>query len=355
MVSSPYFGNAENLSLEYHVEGLTPGWIPVPDNGVITFNGLPSGDYELQVRKGQGLYIHDPQLLRVLVKIQPWFYNTWWFYGLSVLLLALAGYLIILYREKSLKERSRMLERRVERRTGELNKAVENLEQSEMALLKSNQSKDKIITMVLHDLRSPIRFINSISNSIAKKADTITRDELVSGLSDLRLGSKALEIFTKDFFTWALSQSDSFVVKKTSFTVRELFSELEELYTEILHSHGNRMKTDDAGLDCYSDYQILGFILRNLIDNANKNTRNGFIHLKARSEGESLIFTVADTGKGMSEENIKNFMDETRKMGTEGAGSLLVLQMLKEIQAELDIQSVPDQGSVFTVKIISSQ
>jgi signal transduction histidine kinase len=355
MVSSPYFGNAENLSLEYHFEGLTPGWIPVPENGVITFNGLPSGQYELQVRKGQGLYNRDPQILRVPVSIQPWFYNTWWFYSLTLLLLGLAGYLIILYREKSLKERSKILEKRVERRTSELNKAVENLEQSEMALLKSNQSKDKIITMVLHDLRSPIRFINSISNSIAKKADTITRDELVSGLSDLRLGSKALEIFTKDFFTWALSQSDSFVVKKTRFTVKELFSELEELYGEILHSRENRMKTEDAGLNCYSDYQILGFILRNLIDNANKNTRNGLIQLKARSEGESLIFSVTDTGKGMSEENIRNFLDETRNIGTEGTGSLLVLQMLKEIQAELDIQSVPDQGSVFTVRLISPQ
>lgn len=353
MVSSPYFGNAENLSLEYRVEGFSPGWVPVPENGVITFNGLPSGDYELQVRKGQGLYTHDPQVLRVLVEIQPWFYNTWWFYGLTFLLLCFISYLVIIYREKSFKERSKILEKRVERRTSELNKAVENLEQSEKALLKSNQSKDKIITMVLHDLRSPIRFINSISNSIAKKADTITRDELVAGLSDLRMGSKALDIFTRDFFTWALSQSESFVVKKTRFTVKELFSELEELYGEILNSSENRMKTDDAGLDCYSDYQILGFILRNLIDNANKNTRGGLITLAARSEGESLVFSVADTGKGMSEENIRNFLDETRSIGVGGAGSLLVLQMLKEIGAELDIRSVPDQGSVFTVRLLS--
>ena len=353
VVSCPYFGNAENLQLEYCLKGLQDTWRPLPDNGLIFLNNLPAGSYQIIVRKRA--YSHEGTAAQLVLPltVKSWFYNTWWFYGLALLAIALGVYLLIRTRERALKKRALQLEAQVGMRTMELNEAVSDLERSEVQLLKSNRTKDQVITMVLHDLRSPLRFINTISNYLSGQARTISRDELVTYLADLKSGSKALDQFTRDFFTWAVSQQEGFKVEKVRFPLTELFADLEELYKEIAASNDNALVVKKTDLSCVTDYQILAFVLRNLLDNANKNTRKGSITLSAEAIEDDVRFTIADTGKGMTAGQIDDYMNDMRDIGTQKTGSILVLQMLQLIGGKLEIDSEPGRGSTFSVMLLN--
>lgn len=354
-VSCPYFGSKENIQLEYMISGITTQPLPVPPNGEVTLSGLSHGRYVVTIRK-QGVRIgQGEQQIKVVITVTPPFYNTWWFYGFLAVLLSLVVYFIIRQRVKFLKRRSAELEGQIATRTAELSEAIEELGQSEQALLRSNQFKDKVVTMVLHDLRSPIRFISNISSMLLKNREMFSRQQLDETLFELDRGAKGLQLFTEQFFIWAATQQENFAVRKQPFPINDLFRELFELYHDITRLNNNTLIVDYPGLTVHTDYQILAFIVRNLIDNANKNTSSGSISLSAGLDVQYTLITVSDTGRGMSQQQIERFLDENKNVIGEGTGSILILEMLRKISGKLDIKSVPASGTIFTVRIENFQ
>ncbi|WP_426295575.1 ATP-binding protein [Dyadobacter endophyticus] len=348
-VSSPYFGNPENLDLEYQVAGLEPDWHKVEKNGQITITSLPPGDYKLLVRRNN-VNMSDSSTQFVLpIDVQPWFYNTWWFYLFCVCLSVGIGYLLFKRRLTKLQKEAQELENIISARTSELKNAVDELATSEMALLESNRFKDHVITMVLHDMRSPLRFISLISGKLLKNHTHLTSSDLDAYLGDLHMGTQNLLGFTEQFFMWISTQQQGFKINKNLFPVNALFEEIASLYKELFKVNHNRLAIVHTSLECVSDYQILSVVIRNLIDNANKNTYDGEIRLSCREENGQLLISISDTGLGLSDEQIALFMSRDRQAGNRGTGSLLIHTMLDYIQGSISIASEPGRGSTFTI------
>lgn len=348
-VSSPYFGNPENLDLEYQVAGLDPDWHKVEKNGQVTITSLPPGDYKLLVRRNSA-YIRDSATRFALaIDVQPWFYTTWWFYLFCICLSVGIGYLLFKRRLTKLQKEAQELENVISERTRELKSAVDELATSEMALLESNRFKDHVITMVLHDMRSPLRFISLISGKLLKNHPHLTASDLDAYLGDLHMGTQNLLGFTEQFFMWISTQQQGFKINKNLFSVNALFEEIASLYKELFKVNHNRLTIVHTDLECVSDYQILSVVIRNLIDNANKNTYDGEIRLSCREENGRLLISMSDTGLGLSDEQIALFMSRDRQAGNRGTGSLLIHTMLDYIQGSISIASEPGRGSTFTI------
>lgn len=345
LVSSPYFGNADNIKLEYTIEGMGASWLPVPDNGRITIARMQYGSYELKVRKRTE---KGYDYLSLPIEVRPYFYNTWWFYLLVLVLAVALVWLLFKRRLKALRNKSEELERQVAARTAQL-------ESSQHALAKSNKVKDTVITMVLHDLRSPLSFLHGITNHLASKYQQMDGDVLGRMLTDLKTSSAAIQQFTEQFFAWAGSQHEGFMVNNTSFKLNDLFDETEQLYADILKTNGNSLVVKPTGLSIYTDYPILCVVLRNLVDNANKNTRNGTITMQADMEKTDIIITISDTGKGLTDEQVAYYINTSKGMAVEGKGSSIILQMLPKISASLAITTAVGKGSSFMVRINSRQ
>ncbi|MDR6808505.1 signal transduction histidine kinase [Dyadobacter sp. BE34] len=348
-VSSPYFGNPENLDLEYQVAGLDADWHKVEKNGEVTIASLPPGDYKLLVRRNSG-DIPDSRAQFVLpVEVQPWFYNTWWFYVFCICVSVGIGYLLFKRRLTKLQKEAQELENVISARTRELKSAVDDLAKSEMALLESNRFKDHVITMVLHDMRSPLRFISLISGNLLKNHKQLTSSDLDAYLGDLHMGTQNLLGFTEQFFMWISTQQQGFKISKNLFPLNALFEEIASLYKELFKVNHNRLTIVRTDLECISDYQILSVIIRNLIDNANKNTTDGEITLSCREENGQLLISISDTGQGLNDEQIALFMSRDRQTGNRGTGSLLIHTMLDYINGSILIASQPGKGSTFTI------
>ena len=345
-VSSPYFGNPENIQLEYKITGLSDHWKSLPPDGNISIGQSPSGNYKLLVRR---LSPDRDELLELGFEVRPWFYNTWWFYLIILLSFTLVAYLISRQRLKNIREKAKQLEALVDERTKELSVAIEQIAESESALMRSTKVKDRVITMVLHDLRSPIRFLGTISDYLVSNYQNLEEAQLKERLTELQSGAKALRGFTENFFTWAVSQHENFRVTNTLIKIQVLFDELGVLYSDIVKERGNVLTIESTSHECHTDYQMLALILRNLIDNANKNTANGIIKLSATTSKNSVSFHISDTGRGLTQEQVNSFIDESKGMGSTGVGSILILNMIQKIGGKLEILTSIENGSTFTV------
>jgi signal transduction histidine kinase len=348
-VSSPYFGNKENMQLEFKIEGLEEEWHTVPENGEIMIDRMPAGPYSLVVRKISGM--DQEQYVRLIfpIKVHPYWYHTWLFYLLLLIFSFIFVYWLIKLRTRLLQARNRKLQIQVALQTRDLNRMVYQLTQSEGALKQSNQTKDNIITTVLHDLRSPVRFIYTISKHIASDHQRMQQDALDVHLQELKNSTASLNSFTDQFFTWALSQHRTFSARCSTEPLADLFLETESLYADIMNANGNRLTVMPTELYCYTDPQLLATVIRNLLDNANKNTRNGVIKLATARSGNYMIITVSDTGKGFTYDALKAFLDKDRAESRNGKGSFIVLHLLELIGGSLEAISAPDKGTEFKI------
>jgi signal transduction histidine kinase len=351
-VSSPYFGNKENMQLQFRIEGLDEEWHIVPDNGGIVIDRMPAGTYSLVVRKITGMEHGQYAYLNLPIQVHPYWYHTQLFY-LALLIFSIAVvYWVIKLRTRFLQARNRKLKTQVALQTRDLNRMVHQLTQSEEALQQSNQTKDNIITTVLHDLRSPIRFIYIISKHIASGHREMRQDALDLHLQELKNSTASLNSFTDQFFAWATSQHHTFAAIYSMEALADIFLEAESLYADIMSANGNRLIVLPTILYCYTDPQLLSAIIRNLLDNANKNTRNGIIRLEAIRSDNKVMITVSDTGSGFTPEALKAFLNKDKTGSRGGRGSFIILQLLALIDGYMEATSEPGEGTEFRIVLL---
>lgn len=348
-VSSPYFGNKENFTLFYSITGLDKKWQPVPASGEILFNRLPAGNYSILVQKTPGAITDNSDALTLHINVKPWFYNTWWFYTLISLLACLAVYIFLRIRIRLAKEQNQKLQQVISEQTADLNKTIERLALSEQELEKSNIAKDNLITIVLHDLRSPIRFLHLVSKHVASRFSSMNADELQQKLKEVSMGASSLNDFTDRFFAWVISQRHNFSVKKEQVKLQDVFVEIRELYVDIVWGNGNELTVKETDIVCLTDRYVLSTIIRNLLDNANKNTHNGHVLLSARATGEMFAVTVKDTGRGLSDEQRQSFLEGRKNNNNTGNGSIIILDLVKKLGGRLEIDNKLEKGTAFHV------
>lgn len=351
-ISSPYYGNTENQHLMYRIGGLDERWRPLPEKGEIVLNRILYGTYEIEVRQVADLAGREYHTLVLRLKVAPPFYMTWWFYLLLVVIACLIGLLAHKVRTKLLEKRNRKLEALLALQTKDLSKAVSRLQQSEQKLQQSNEVKDKVITMVLHDIRSPMRFLNAICKDIIEKHATMTPALLDQRLAALNACLAELSDFTEQFFLWAGSQHKHFRIKRDHFSLQGVFEEVAALYGDIARVNNNELLVTPTDQFCNTDRQILSTIIRNLTDNANKNTRDGKITLAAGLSKEGLVISVADTGRGVDPEQLEAFLNRSPNAASNSYGSILVHDLLYKIGSKLDVDTTPGVGTVFSITLI---
>ncbi len=152
--------------------------------------------------------------------------------------------------------------------------------------------------------------------------------------------TKKIYAFVDEFNLWARVQDERFNLKQTTFALGTLLGELQLFFKEILELRGNRVTfTMSREYELYTNKDLLKAVLRNLVDNANKHTRNGVIDIHC-SEGknETCLIRVSDTGNGMSPEvlsKLRTLISERDKVFAIESGSKLGYQFIIDFTARL--------------------
>ncbi len=243
----------------------------------------------------------------------------------------------------------------IEKRTLELNKKANELE-------KNNTVKDKILNIIAHDLRAPIKTLNQVLNWV-EEDDELTIIETKNYLKSINRNVENLNLTIENLLTWSKNELKGISSELTSFDVRLIINQVVELLR--LQADTKEIKITNQVVDRYmvlADSNHIHLVLRNLISNAIKfSNPKGKIIVSAFQINNQLQICVSDFGIGISTEaqnKLFNLNEHFTTYGTAnekgtGLGLLLCKDYIEQNGGKLWVESELGKGTkvIFRINI----
>lgn len=230
---------------------------------------------------------------------------------------------------------------------------ADRLNQANLELTKANKFRDKIFSVISHDLRAPFSSLHSVIQLWDEKV--LSENELSEVMPLIAKESNALYLMLNNLLTWAKSQIGSEEVQLSTFGLGELVEENTRILSTQLTQKNQQLNHEvQPDIMVTSDRERLSFIVRNILMNAVKFTpANGSITIDYPSPEE---IRIRDSGQGMSAATLSRlFTDRVHSQkGTEGEsgtgiGLMLCKEFAESIGAEILVESQLGQGTTFRI------
>jgi signal transduction histidine kinase len=239
-----------------------------------------------------------------------------------------------------------------------LEETVFQLKESENKLSELNQVKDKLFSVVSHDLRNPLATMQSFLKLITEHDDKLSSEEREKLFYEAQQSLNNMNELLYNLLQWSKSQMNLLQFRPDKINVRSVIEGATRLVQ--LHAHMKKVVINinvQEGVNAYADKDMLEFVIRNLLSNAIKfSQRNSIVDISAYREGSEVLVKIADNGIGLSEAKRKKLLEKhttiTRR-GTEkekgtGLGLLISKEFIEKNCGQLQIESIPGKGSVFS-------
>jgi len=240
----------------------------------------------------------------------------------------------------------------------ELMWARKKIEEQAKNLQQSNELKDRMFSIIGHDLRSPLSAaklkMDFIMRGIIDPKGEEFLDETVFGL--LKTMDEALNLL-QNLLGWAKSESDQIQMIPEKLDVHDLVEQTLRLL-KLGSEHKKIELSNNVAQNtfAYADNNMIKTVLRNLLSNAIKFTPvEGAININSRIENTTIVVEVQDNGNGISQEDIQKILNPNEhfsKLGTEkepgtGLGLVLCQNFVQKNGGALKIRSKVGEGSTF--------
>lgn len=231
-----------------------------------------------------------------------------------------------------------------------------DLERANAELLALDRMKDEFLSILSHELRTPINAITGFGSILDDEVAGPLTDKQHQYLRKILGGANVLLNLVNDLLDMSQIQAGRFTIAPRSFAfedvVREVVSNLESLIEQRRH----RLEVDIEPLMVVADKQRVGQVLTNILTNAIKFTPDGGdISLRAMANEGLLRVEISDTGPGIcSEDTGKLFqpftqldMSSTRQVGGTGLGLSISKALVEAHGGEIGVTSALGKGSTF--------
>ncbi len=241
------------------------------------------------------------------------------------------------------------------------NKKIQTLNESlatknEM-LRESNMTKDKLFSIIAHDLRSPFNNILGFSELLIEKGNNFKSSRSETYLNIINSSANDSLILLDNLLNWAKSQTGTINIKPIKLILSNVILEvikLEKSIANVKNISLNYFTSDEIVV--YADENMLKIVLRNLISNAIKFTKlEGEIGVYAISKQDWVEITISDNGIGMNEEKLKELFklsSDASTLGTakekgSGLGLILCKEFVEKHNGKIWAESKEGKGSDF--------
>lgn len=259
---------------------------------------------------------------------------------------------------QELEERSRTLEEKNElilERNLEIQAKAE-----ELAL--STSYKSEFLANMSHELRTPLNSILLLSRLLSENHETNLSSDQIEYANVIQSSGKGLLSLIDEILDLSKIEAGKMELDYTEVKIQEVMSELLGLFAPIAKDKGVSFKTtvqEGVPSTLEMDRLRLDQILRNLISNALKFTKNGSVEVTVKRMGTSLAFAVKDTGIGIPESKQQTIFEAfqqadgstRRQFGGTGLGLSISRELAKLLGGEIKVASEVDQGSEFTLVV----
>jgi len=228
-------------------------------------------------------------------------------------------------------------------------------------LAEANAAKDKLFSIIGHDLRNPMVSLMGISEILATDKNEISEEqasEFINMLSDL---SKSTYDLLNNLLSWAQVQTKKIEIDKSEFDLFKLVEKIISLLKPIADIKKVNLVNDvNTGITVYADQNMINTIIRNLISNSIKFSKeNSNITVSTLEEDNGWQIVVKDEGVGMEESYAENLFKvdvHTSRHGTNnekgtGLGLILCYEFAKLNGGDIKVESEVGKGSQFTIQL----
>lgn len=249
----------------------------------------------------------------------------------------------------------------VSRDISERKKAEKLLKENDKQLRELVSTKEKLFSIIAHDLRSPFTTILGISEILIENSKDFDTEQSEKYLGIINTSAKNTLVLLDNLLNWAKAQTGIITYYPQKINLTEVVNEILDVAKSIAKVKTisvNYIPADDV--EVYADANMLKTILRNLISNAIKYTHeNGKINISAVKNQNNIEITVADNGVGMSEEirsklfEIENIVSTAGTANETGSGLGLILckEFVEKHSGKIWIEGELGKGSSCTFSL----
>ena len=240
-------------------------------------------------------------------------------------------------------------------------KANLHLADSYTKIKQLNESKDRVFSVIAHDLKGPVGNMKSFLDMILSKQLDLNYEKIIEYLGLLEKQNTATYNILENLLAWANSQQNNTIFnplkQKINLAIEPNIVLLENAAAKKNISIKNKTSDD---LIAFFDLNLISIVVRNLIANAIKFTpENGTITVGIEQDESQTLISITDTGIGISPNRIENLFEDSSFETTYGTnnekGSGLGLKLCKyfveQHNGKIWIESEVEKGSSFIFSI----
>ncbi len=231
-----------------------------------------------------------------------------------------------------------------------LKKALEELREA-------NQTKDKMFSIIAHDLRAPFNSLLGFTELLIEQYDDLDKEDVFEMIKAIKKNSEIAFDLLNNLLHWSRQQLGTIRYSPTLlFVHRTIENVIKSLQGNINEKSLKVINNIDKNAFAYCDEDILSVVVRNLLSNAIKFTpKGGTVTITSESKKNRLWINITDSGVGMDRDAVNKILGAKEGFttkGTEGEkgtglGLMLVQSFVKLNKGDFKIKSEPGKGSTF--------
>ncbi|WP_207532716.1 sensor histidine kinase [Desertivirga arenae] len=240
-------------------------------------------------------------------------------------------------------------------------KLAEDLKTIQIELQNSNASKDKLFSIIAHDLKNPFASILATTDLLKKRVDTMPKDKQLHFLDIIHRTVRESNTLLSNLLEWAKMQTGTLEAVPEQILPAELLQAAKASLESVALAKEIQIEVDISTENpVFADRNMISTALRNLLSNAIKfSPAHSVIQLTATAYADHVNFSVNDSGVGITADAIASFLNNGRlgsiqgtanEKGT-GLGLMLSKELIEKNNGKMNIESQPGRGSTFSFNI----
>lgn len=323
----------------YRLRGYKDQWTRLPvAQHTLSFIGLPSGSYVLEVRST----VNGVPDCSLDIRILPPWYMSWWAYAVYALLIIV----VVRMQMRGYRRRIRLREQL-------------HYHRERMAYVEQmNRSKVETFTNISHEIRTPLTVIVALAESLLKTERFSSH--IYNKVLGIYKNSTQLRTLITELLDFRKQEEGKMQIKAVELSLSQFMLQSVSLFKEYAQAKGVRMLCDAKDDTCiWADLSLMRKVMNNLLSNAIKHTpKGGTVTVRAGRWGDEAVISVHNVGDGIAQEEIERVFEnfyqtenfKSLRPGT-GIGLSLSKSIVEAHHGQIMAESRPGEGATFTVRL----